>query len=67
MVNNEFVIHTGNLKVTGKQTVADYCNELSKKSGDATPWSPSARYFNSVRHIESTPTMIPSTPISRVC
>ncbi|KAK7573363.1 hypothetical protein V9T40_010554 [Parthenolecanium corni] len=53
------------LKVTGKKTVADYCNELSKKSGDAALWSPSVRHLNSMQLIESTPTRIPSTPITR--
>lgn len=58
---------TEGLKVTGKKTVADYCNELSKKSGDAALWSPSVRHLNSMQLIESTPTRIPSTPITRVC
>lgn len=54
------------LKVTGKQTVSDYCKQLSKTTGDATLWSPSARFHDKIRYVESTPTMIPLTPIARV-
>lgn len=52
------------LKVTDKQSVSDYCKQLSKSAADASLWSPSARFYEK-KHIESTPTKI-LTPITRV-
>lgn len=47
--------------------MADYCKQLSKVTEDANLWSPSARFHEiNQRYVESTPTMIPLTPISRV-
>lgn len=57
---------SGALKVTEKHAVSDYCTELSKKSDGVSLWSPSARYQTVKHPVESTPTMIPLTPIARV-
>ena len=59
-------LQLGALKVSGKHSVVDYCNELSRKSEDMCLWSPSTRHQGLSHHIESTPTIIPLTPITRV-
>ncbi|XP_065217952.1 hamartin isoform X2 [Planococcus citri] len=54
----------GVVKVTGKQTVAEYCKELGKGADDPTLLSPSVRFLEN-RPPESVPAQIPLTPIIR--